>query len=847
VKRKLALFSGIVFLLILVFSILSFTPFDSGWFVSDPHYPPVNLLGSIGVFVSSCIFFLFGSASYGFGLLYAAFFGWMAPIFSRRVQSSQVIGILILFLSFSMLFGVIHDPFITDTFLVYEGGLIGNGLASLFITLSGVIGAYIVILISIGIGISRVLLVPFRPLEWLKWFQAFLTKQRHAFLDSIYITRTVMETTPPLFQRCTIEVEEPVSEEPPVAPEDQGTPFDATDKHSPMLITTTTVSQKSCPSHPMNLNRTYENIGASNVENSPDWQQEHDASFQQSHTIQQTRPDSTQSAIDFEFEDELNPLEEDFTEEPQTNFQEFDLDYPEEPTAFNEPEEDALTPPTPNMDQESTASSSNRETNQAILEEIFASDQQKDPSGEGFACLELSQMVEEPEFQEESREIIVRLEQTFKEFKIEAKVVHVSRGPVITRYEVEPAPGIKLSKIVGLTDNITLALAVPSIRVVAPIPGKKAVGIEVPNKQRRTVTLGDILTSDTFDSKAYQLPVALGLDLSGNVVVRDLVSMPHVLIAGSTGSGKSVCINSLICSLLYCRTPEEIRLMLVDPKIVELKMYNDIPHLLTPVITEPQKAAVALKWAVSEMERRYQLLDQYHSRDIRSYNQKIELLEKKKIITDGKLEYLVIIVDELADLMMVAGKEVEEQIARLAAMSRAVGIHLVLATQRPSVDIITGIIKANCPSRIAFQVSSRIESRIILDTNGAEKLLGKGDMLLTSPGLSEPYRIQGAMLTEDEVHEITSYLKKQAEPKYVDDMFPEDEEDEQIGSVEDEPLWKEAVAIVVADGKASASYLQRRMKIGYNRAARIVELMEQEGIVGPALGSKPREVLISSV
>jgi S-DNA-T family DNA segregation ATPase FtsK/SpoIIIE len=432
------------------------------------------------------------------------------------------------------------------------------------------------------------------------------------------------------------------------------------------------------------------------------------------------------------------------------------------------------------------------------------------------------------------------LMETLNEFKITAEVTGIRRGPVITMFEILPAPGVKLSKIVNLADNIALRLAASRVRIVAPIPGKHAVGIEVPNKKRAIVSFKEIVYLDAFKEKKNKIPIALGKDIAGEAQIMDLIQTPHLLIAGATGSGKSVCVNSIICSILYRNAPDEVKLLLIDPKIVELKFYNDIPHLLTPVITNPQKAYQALQYCICEMERRYSLLDAVGARDTESFNRKIV----KKNLTISKLPYIVIIIDEFADLIATTGKEMEQTIARLAAMSRAVGIHLVLATQRPSVDVITGLIKANIPSRIAFMVASKFDSRIIIDCVGAEKLLGKGDMLLTSAQDPFPVRIQGAYLMEEEVEAVVEYVKTFGEPEYIDDeIFIEDDEEEEIFFGESDPLMEQALEVVVAKGKASASYLQRRLKIGYNRAARLVEDMEKRGIVGPPNGSKPRELI----
>lgn len=436
------------------------------------------------------------------------------------------------------------------------------------------------------------------------------------------------------------------------------------------------------------------------------------------------------------------------------------------------------------------------------------------------------------------------LTKTLNEFGIQAQVTGIRKGPVVTMFELLPAPGVKLSKIVSLQDNIALALAASSVRIVAPIPGKHAVGIEIPNKKRAVVSFREIIEMDLPEFKKMQIPVILGKDIQGEPHVIDLTKTPHLLIAGSTGSGKSVCVNSMILSILYKRSPEQVKLVLIDPKVVELKLYNDIPHLLTPVITEPKRALQALQYCLCEMERRYACLDGMGVRDIVSYNRKIV----EKHIATEKLPYIVVIIDEFADLMATTGKELESAVARLAAMSRAVGIHLVLATQRPSVNVITGLIKANIPSRIAFMVASRQDSQIIIDGIGAEKLLGKGDMLYSSATDPFPTRIQGTLVGDDEVERVVNAVKQYGEPEYIDDeIFVDDDEEESSGpgifSDGEDPLYDQALQIVIQAGKASASYIQRRLKIGYNRAARLVEEMEARGIVGPQNGSKPREVI----
>ena len=446
------------------------------------------------------------------------------------------------------------------------------------------------------------------------------------------------------------------------------------------------------------------------------------------------------------------------------------------------------------------------------------------------------------EIDEETQAAAEVLRTTLEEFKISAEVTGIRKGPVITMFEILPAPGVKLSKIVNLADNIALRLAASSVRIVAPIPGKHAVGIEVPNRKRAIVSFREIISENPLESEDMEIPVILGKDITGGAQIVDLTQTPHLLIAGATGSGKSVCVNSLISSILYSRTPRQVKLMLIDPKIVELKLYNDIPHLLTPVITEAKKAFQALQYCIYEMERRYSLLDSLGVRDVKSYNRKIKA---KKLATEP-LPYIVIVVDEFADLMATTGKELEATLARLAAMSRAVGLHLVMATQRPSIDVITGLIKANIPSRIAFMVAGKFDSRIIIDSVGAEKLLGQGDMLFAPAWDAFPVRMQGAFLSEEEVGNIVEHVKTLGEPDYIDEDIFFDDDDEGDYFRDDggeDPLTDKALDVVVKAGKASASYLQRRLKIGYNRAARLVEDLEARGIVGPQNGSKPRELI----
>jgi len=480
------------------------------------------------------------------------------------------------------------------------------------------------------------------------------------------------------------------------------------------------------------------------------------------------------------------------------------------------------------------------------------------------------------------------LEKKLKDYGIDGEVVEICPGPVITMYEYSPAPGIKISKIAGLADDLTMALQAMSIRIVAPIPGKGVVGIEVPNRDREMVYLREIFNCETFHHNKMKLPMALGKDIAGQPVIADLARAPHLLVAGATGMGKSVSINTMILSLLYTATPKDVRLIMVDPKMLEFSMYEGIPHLLLPVVTEPKKASLALKWAVNEMERRYKLLSDKGVRNIDSYNKKLaaeeedqsarhdvseeEIIEELEEVVDGEeaaeepipfvmddndelehshLPYIVVIVDELADLMMVAGREVEEHIARLAQKARASGIHLILATQRPSVDVITGLIKANLPTRIAFKVSSKVDSRTILDGNGAEALLGNGDMLYMPPGTSLIQRLHGSFVSDAEVQRVVDFLKKQGKPVFDKSILEMKDSDEKGGMGDEEELderWEDALRLVAETKQASISMVQRRLRIGYNRAARIVEMMEHEGMIAPSDGtSKPREIYMDII
>ncbi len=440
------------------------------------------------------------------------------------------------------------------------------------------------------------------------------------------------------------------------------------------------------------------------------------------------------------------------------------------------------------------------------------------------------------------------------DFGVDTKIVDICRGPSVTRYEIQPAPGVKISRITGLADDIAMNLASSAgVRIEAPIPNKNAVGIEVPNKSRATVTLREIITTDEFRNAKSKLNVALGRDITGNAICADLAKMPHLLIAGTTGSGKSVCLNAMIVSLLYNASPDEVKLLMIDPKQVEFTVYNGIPHLIVPVVSEPRKAAGALSWAVTEMLNRYKMFSEKNVRDFTGYN---NLGRSDPDFTP--MYHIVIFIDELSDLMMVAPGEVEDSICRLAQMARAAGIHLVIATQRPSVNVITGIIKANIPSRIALSVSSQVDSRTIIDNAGAEKLLGYGDMLFNPVSLNKPIRVQGCFLSDEEVENVVQFIKKQEESAYDDEIMEEIERNAAVepkkargnksanlDSDDTDELFRDAVALVVNNQMASTTLFQRKLNLGFSRAGRIMDQLEERGIVGPKNGSKPREVLIS--
>lgn len=456
----------------------------------------------------------------------------------------------------------------------------------------------------------------------------------------------------------------------------------------------------------------------------------------------------------------------------------------------------------------------------------------------GLDLLDSPPPIEDRKIKEDFAENSRILEETLRDFDIESKVVACNKGPVITRYELEPAAGVKVHRITSLSDNIALAMKAQSVRIVAPIPGKGTIGVEVPNSASTLVYLKEIMDSKEYKESRSKLKLGLGKDIAGATVIADLATMPHLLIAGATGSGKTVCVNSLIVTILYNSSPDEVKFIMIDPKRVELAPFNGLPHLLAPVVTDSKKVASVLEWLVSQMESRYELFAKETVRNIDAYNAKIDKQQ------GTKLPYIIVIIDELADLMIVAGQDIEGAITRLAQLSRAVGIHIILATQRPSVDVITGVIKANFPARISFKVASKVDSRTVLDMNGADKLLGRGDMLFIEPGASKPTRAQGSLISDKEIERITEFIKSQRAPEYAQDIMEVGKKGS-FKKFEKDEVYGEAVRLILETRQASVSVLQRRLGLGYTRAARLIDMMEDEGIVGPYQGSKPRDILIT--
>ncbi len=707
-ERRLNEFKGVILVaagLIVLASLVSFSPFDLGFYTSHPNIPPKNFIRTFGAYLAGLFLFLFGWSSYFLPVIILfigiSFFRQQKPYLSP----ARILGMLVLLLSISSLIGM-FDP--GNAALGFSrGGFFGLLLSRFIVSYFGRLGGYIIFITFITLSSALVTEILIS-----------------SFLDNTFLkVKAILKST--LKIRPRLKSADKKSE-----------PFKKLSEGTPLLRAKTAIQEK--PKIALN--------GAAEL-----------------------RPKIQIKAKP------QGPVE------PKVRTQELKIG------DYQLPSLELLDSPPP---LEARQIKEDLEANARILEE------------------------------------------TLEDFSISAKVTDIERGPVITRYELEPAAGVKLNRIVALSDDIALAMKAQSVRIIAPIPGKGRVGVEVPNSQSSFVYLKEVLSTPVFQQAKSVLTLALGKDISGQPMVADLDDMPHLLIAGTTGSGKTVCVNSLILSLLFRASPNELKFLMVDPKMVELMPFNGLPHLLCPVVTDAKKTSVALNWVVNEMEERYQLLAKAGARNIEAYNK-----------TQEKIPYIVVIIDEFADLMSVASDQIENAVTRLAQLSRAVGIHLILATQRPSVNVITGVIKANLPARISFKVASKVDSRTVLDMNGADKLLGKGDMLFLRPGESKLIRIQGTLVSDTEINRVVDFIKTQAEPVYDEEILKEQQKSLSASGEKDE-LYDEAVRIVMESNQASVSILQRRMRLGYTRAARIIDTMEQEGLVGPFEGSKPRKILV---
>ncbi len=698
--------------IIIIMSLVSFTPDDLAFYTSHPNSPPANLIKGFGAYLAGVLLFFIGWSSW---LLPAFIIFWSVRLFQQKevdFRFVRMFGFLILILSVCSTLAMLAGGTNTNTQFSH-GGLFGYILSRFVETYFGKIGAYIIFFTLIFLSLALVTDILISTI-----FIRFVQRLKIIAVKYLFKTRRV-----------------------------------ASDKKtivSPRIKTTVTPVVSSAQRLPKQ--RTLATTTTGPISEKPPQVK-----------IQIAKPPQRQPAVAIEAKETGGTKD------------------------YRLPPLDLLKSPPPFAERK-------------IKEDL-----------EGSARI---------------------LEDTLADFGVVAKVTNIERGPVITRYELEPAPGVKLNRIVSLSDDIALAMKAQSARIVAPIPGKGRVGVEIPNIQGSLVYLKEVLMSQEFQNASYRLPLGLGKDIAGKPVVADLSQMPHLLIAGTTGSGKTICVNCLILSILFHATPEDVKLLMVDPKMVELAPFNHLPHLLCPVVTQPKKAAGALAWVVNEMERRYQLLARAGRRNIEAYNQNRE-----------KIPYIIVIIDELADLMATAPDQVEGAITRLAQLSRAVGIHLVLVTQRPSVDVITGVIKANFPARISFQVASKVDSRTVLDTNGADKLLGKGDMLFLKPGESKLIRAQGSLVSDKEIEQVVDFIKSQRQPIYDEEIVKEQQKTN-LRSNEKDELYDEAVRLVMETGQASVSILQRRIRLGYTRAARIIDTMEQEGLIGPFEGSKPRQILV---
>jgi S-DNA-T family DNA segregation ATPase FtsK/SpoIIIE len=701
--------------LILLASLISFTPFDLSFYTSNPNVPPQNLIRTFGAYLGWLFLFLFGWASYTVPL----FIIWLGiDLFrqqKRHLRITRILGLIVLLLSISSFIGVASAAKGTDTGVFSRAGFLGFVISGAVVKYFGRLGGYIIfstLALLAFVLVTEVLISAF-------------------FLNIAKNIRAVIK--PATFTFKKFARKEKMFTIKPALSEQRDS---LVSRAKPRIFT--------------------------KVAPLPEKEKEPSKILYKPNIQIQLKPQASP---------------------PELKIKPQDLKIGD----YHLPALDLLDAPPP---------------------------------------------LEARQIKEDLANNARVLEETLEDFSISAKVTDIERGPVITRYELEPAPGVKLNRIVTLSDDIALTMKAQSVRIIAPIPGKGRVGVEVPNIQSSFVYLKEVIAAKEFQTSESKLTLALGKDIAGQPVIADLTDMPHLLIAGATGSGKTVCVNSIILSLVFKSTPNELKFLMIDPKMVELAPFNGLPHLICPVVNDAKKASHALNWVVNEMEERYQLLAKAGARNIEVYNKKQE-----------NIPYIVVIIDELADLMMVSRDQIETAITRLAQLSRAVGIHLILATQRPSVDVITGVIKANLPARISFKVASKVDSRTVLDMNGADKLLGKGDMLFLRPGESRLIRIQGSLVTDKEIETVVDFIRVQADPIYDEDILKEKTSSFLANGKRDE-LYDEAVRTIMESNQASVSILQRRLRLGYTRAARIIDMMEQDGLIGPFEGSKPRRILV---
>lgn len=716
-EKRINELKGLVFVaigLILLASLISFTPFDLSFYTSSPNVPPKNLIRTFGAYLGGLFFFLFGWASYTVPLLII----WLGiELFRQQKRSLRfpgILGLVVFLLSISSFIGIASATKGIDAWNFSSAGFLGFVISTTIVKYFGRLGGYIIfstLALLAFVLVTEVLISTF-------------------FLK---IAKNIQAILKPAFSLRKFARKENVFTMKPVSKEQKDSGVVRIKPRTPVKAALSEAKEEEPPK-----------------------------SF--------TKPN-----IQIQLKSQTPPTEQ------KIKPQDFKIG------DYHLPTMDLLDAPPP---------------------------------------------LEARQIKEDLANNARVLEETLEDFSISAKVTDIERGPVITRYELEPAPGVKLNRIVTLSDDIALAMKAQSVRIIAPIPGKGRVGVEVPNMQSSFVYLKEVIGAKEFQESESKLTLALGKDITGQPIIADLTDMPHLLIAGATGSGKTVCVNSIILSLLLKSTPNELKFLMIDPKMVELAPFNGLPHLICPVVNDAKKAAHALNWVVNEMEERYQLLAKVGARNIEVYNQKQE-----------SIPYIVVIIDELADLMMVSRDQIETAITRLAQLSRAVGIHLILATQRPSVDVITGVIKANLPARISFKVASKVDSRTVLDMNGADKLLGKGDMLFLRPGESRLIRIQGSLVTDKEIEKMVDFIRVQADPLYDEEILKEKTGSFSANGNRDD-LYDEAVRMIMESNQASVSILQRRLRLGYTRAARIIDMMEQDGLIGPFEGSKPRRILV---